>query len=276
MANTKTTLLTLLLVLSILASSGLAKSLEDHSITINIDKNGNALVLEKYLISLANSQEATEFDKTSQTSQTSIAEWQKFYNQIDSSVIGEKQDLLITGRRDSLGFGTVALEYEIKELAKKTGEEGRYSTFSINATQFDFYKPEIDLFILPSKTKIVFEISALSSSQLNEPEKHVETRPRSIFLGPLINLQENKVTLIGSGPTSTPEFLVSYKVEKSVGEVNPGKLLTSLAQFLAANPIYALLLILVLVTMVVYRRPLLTIIAESFAGEEEIHPPKKR
>jgi len=249
--------------------------LEDHSITINIDKNGNALVLEKYLISLANSQEATEFDKTSQTSQTSIAEWQKFYNQIDSSVIGEKQDLLITGRRDSLGFGTVALEYEIKELAKKTGEEGRYSTFSINATQFDFYKPEIDLFILPSKTKIVFEISALSSSQLNEPEKHVETRPRSIFLGPLINLQENKVTLIGSGPTSTPEFLVSYKVEKSVGEVNPGKLLTSLAQFLAANPIYALLLILVLVTMVVYRRPLLTIIAESFAGEEEIHPPKK-
>lgn len=245
----------------VLASVVQARSLESHSITINVDDNGNAKIIEVYTIFLdAATNDFTAFDQVSSEAKNNLTAWQTFMRDIDTSMVGFKDVVISSSKQRS--FAAVNLEYTSDNFARVAGVRGRFTEFEIPENRFKFYDLTNDILSIPSKTTLWITFS--------KDYQILETKPTP-SLGPYV--ENNAVYRIGwLGPLPTSDFLVRYQQEKTLSESFD---LTRIASFFTDNPIYGIALLIIIGLVVIYRRQIIGLISESFTGEEEIETPKK-
>lgn len=262
----------ILLVFLLLTAVMFAKSIEDCLITVNLDKSGNAHVIEEYTISFSNTGEVSEFNSLAGVNELSA--WKGFSDAIEPTFFGEKQDLHIVSKKDSLGFGKVLLEYMMYGFAKESNGSGRFTVRSMMPNQTVFYNSESGVLTVPPKTTIQFVVE-LPKAELIEVDKYVTASPTALFLGPYADQKAGKVTYIIRGPASAPDFIFSYTIEKGIGEFDIQKIADTVYSWAFTNPIYTLVILTIIVLAAVYRREITGLVTESFAGEEDIELPKK-
>jgi hypothetical protein len=158
------------------------------------------------------------------------------------------------------------ISYRIDDFANKTAKEGRDNIFEIEDKQFSFYQPEIGRFIIPWKTEL--QIKFASSIKKTDVLEVIPSPSQS-------SIVDNEYTLFWDGSRIDSTFLVKYRVEENVGELDLVSILDSTYSFFYENPVYMIAVVIILVLFVIYRKPIIGLISESFGGEEEIELPKR-
>lgn len=255
-------LLIMFLFMLFLVSTISARSLESHFITVDLDASGNAVVLESYTMGLEiASNDFTAFDNISAEAKDNIGIWQTFMKDIDISLVGEASELLITSSKQR-NFGQVNLEYKVNNFAKLLEERGRFTVWGITEDLFTFYDAESGIFTIPSKTTLWV--------RFDKDYEIVETKPTP-SLGPYI--EDEVVYRLGwTGPLPTTEFSVKYKAEKGISESFD---VMRIFGFFVENPVYGVAVLIIIVLLIIYRKQIIGVVSEGFAGAEEIEPPKK-
>jgi hypothetical protein len=259
--------LALIMCVLVVLSTGFAKELADHTVVVNIDTDGNAHVSEKYTLQL-NSSEYIEFEKIAKQTSTDLGIWQAFSPEIQMSVVGELVGLTASASTAGAGnFGNnVVLEYSIAGFSSKVDKVGRDSIFEISRTGFIFYLEDIDKFIIPWKTEL----------QLKFDQSVAKTDVIEVIPSPSQgSMVDGRYTLFWYGSRIDNNFNVKYKVEESIGEFDLASIMRSIYLFFYEDPVYAMAAIVILVLMMIYRKPIIGLILESFGGEEEIEMPKR-
>ncbi len=246
----------LAIILLIFAQLGSAKKLISHDISIEV-KESNAAVTERYLLGL-NVTEANEFDNISKTSASELKAWQEFYDKIKVS-LKSYDNLMISSTKIGGGqFGyEVKLEYLVENFSPIIEEQGRYETRKIIGKEFVFYDNDTGILVIPVETYL--NIKLLDTT----PENIVKLSPT-----PWIS---DGTSFKWIGGTYTSDFEIIYKTEKAVSESFG---LEQTIKQIITDPIYAGIIIIILVLAMIYRKQLVKIIVESFT-EEEIELPKK-
>lgn len=238
-----------------------ARSLESHFITVDLDVDGNANVQESYTIGLeAATNDFTAFNNISAEAKNNVSVWQIFMKDINISLLGSVSDLLITSSKQR-NFGQVNLEYRIEGFAKLLEEKGRFTVWGITGDSFTFYDVKNDIFSIPSKTTLWIRFS--------KDYEIIETKPLP-SLGPYI--ENNVVYRLGWIGPLISEFSVKYRAEKGISESFD---IMRLFDFFVENPIYGVAALIIIALVIIYRKQIIGIISEGFAGAEEIEPPKK-
>jgi len=262
----------ILVLFLVLISCANAISLEDRLITIKLDTNGKAHVIEEFTISFSTTTEVDNFKGLAGINELSA--WKNFFNIIEPSVLGEKTNLQIVSKVDSLGFGRILIDYYVSNCAKLENESGRFLTKNVRSNQTSFYDAENKIFTLPPKATLQFQVF-LPKIELYNVENYVTTFPSALFSGPYVDQKTGTATYIIRGPASASEFSFSYKIEKGLGEWDVQNIINTIYTWAFTNPIYTLVILTVIVLVVVYRYEIFNLLVESFSGEEEVELPKR-
>lgn len=239
-----------------------ARSLESHIITVDIDDNGNADVKENYVMFLEEvTGDFSLFEGVSRQAKNDISVWQTFLPIIEINAVGDVEDLLISPFKQR-GFGYVNLEYKIPGFSKVVSQQGRFTVMGIDEDEFKFYDEGSGLFTIPSKTTLWIKF--------NKNSEIIENKP-SPTLGPYV-ADEKKIVMGWTGPSPLSEFSTKYKVERGISESFN---ITRIFDFFVENPVYGIVVIILIVLIGIYRKQIARLVSEGFAGEEEIESPKK-
>lgn len=263
-----------LILLVFLLATGVAKNLESRVVTIQAGEN-TAQISEEFTISFLTDAEVKEFENLASAGRNELVAWKNYYSAIEPTITGNKTSLLIAAKKDALGFGHVTIEYYANGVITTAGEAGRMVNKQLNQKRLTFYNAETKTFAIPAKTQLQISING-GKAAAAEPEKYTTVVPKTLFLGPYVDVKTNTVTYLIRGPVSTQDFAVEYQIEKGISEFNLQKILDSVYTFAFTNPITTLLILTVAILAGIYRQQLAALITESFAGEEEIEQPKKR
>ena len=255
----------------LLLSTGLAISglSVDTMITIDLDKNGNAEITEDSKLTFQWDTAMEEFNRLKDLGTTDIIVWRNFSENIDVHVLGDRSDLSVFTKQ-VLGLDHVVLQYNILGFATYVGEIGRSILREVNMDQFSFYNKSSGSLLLPDKTSITVTVEDTRKNENQPLDEIVETTPAGFFMGPYI--QDTKIVVFADGPMNLNEFKVQYKVEKGISESWGFE---SLYLFFVKNPIYGITLLVLIALTVIYRRKVIGVLSESFAGEEDIEMPKR-
>lgn len=244
----------------LLLNTGLAKSLLNHDIIIDVSKQGTATVTERFVFGLEGD-EIKQFNDISITRTNNIEAWHNFDNEVNKYVLGNSSIPKISTTKISQGqFGyEIKLEYTVKNFAKKIKTEGRYEIYEIKADSFLLYNNSI--FSLPKNTDLII---SLDSSL--DPKDILEIMPT-----PWTTINKQSFKWISG--TYTNIFYIKYKIETGISE---GLTTKSLINFFIKKPVYGASLLIILLLAITYRKQISELISESFTGEEGITLPKRR
>jgi len=259
--------LPILLCLLLITSIGFSKELAGHTVIVTVDRAGGAQVTEKYTLQL-NYTEYETFERIAKLTSTDLSMWQSFFADIKTSVLGDIVNLTTSASTAGAGnFGNnIMLNYKIRDFAIKIGKTGRDSIYEINSSKFSFYDPSINKFVIPWKTELQIKFdSTIKKSAITD----VTPSPSQSAI------VDDQYTLFWYGSRIDNRFDIKYKVEESVAEFDLGAILDSTYWFFYENPIYVMVVVVVLVLLFIYRKPIVSLIGESFGGEEEIEMPKR-
>jgi hypothetical protein len=270
------TAVALIVFASLFSAVGLASSLDRQDVTVSLDKDGNAKVAEEYIVRLDTSEYA-DFDNASRTGLSDLWRWERFIERNTVVVLGERDSLAVIGKRDQLGFGHVTVTYSIPNFAKQLKEEGRIVTRGLTGEQFALYNAVGKLLIIPAKTTLQIQLDDIRKDPREDPGKYVEVSPPGIDINtgrPV--MISNRITCTWRGPFAAGNFSLEFQIEKGLAESwGFEKMLAYLGDAFMKNPIYTVAVLIVVVLVAIYRREILGLIAESFAGEERVERPKK-
>lgn len=250
--------LVLLFCFVLLISPVLGKELLTHDTVININEQGDAEITERFVLSL-NEFESSQFEQLSQLKTMDVSTWNNFYYEINTYAIGEISSMKISTTQISGGqFGNeVRFEYEVAGFATKVEEVGRHETYSIDKEKLRFYDDQALKFILPGTTDLTIS--------LPESSETIELIPE-----PWITIGENTFRWVAG--TFTSEFRVKYQIEKDISEsFDIGRIVN----YFVDNPLYGIVILIIIALTVIYRKQIFGLISESFAGEGEVEMPKK-
>lgn len=259
-------------LLLLLIACGSAFRILSHSMQITIAEDGAADVIEKYDLFLHPNEYAIFENLTARrVATTELWLWQRYWPQITIHAKGERQYLMIIPKRGERP--QITIEYRLKELAQKSGEEGRYEIREVRADRFAFYDSEKKMFKLPINTLLKIRIADPRESRRERIEKYIEVVPKSVFGEAVVANQHVEYTL--RGELTTPSLEIRIKREKRITERLGGQLSLQIYDLLTRNTTSVGVLIIIAVLVIIYRRPIARMIIESFAGVEEAEPPKK-
>ncbi len=254
----KAKILLTLIMLGIIIQAGFGKKLYSQDISIEVLEDGSAIVNEKYLIDL-NQTEAQEFNNISKQNPSNLTAWQNFYSIIKPSVINPK-DLMITATKIGGGqFGyEILLTYKVEKFAELKQEKGRYEYWVIKGDKTIFYDNNSKIFSLPIDSDLTIKIKGIKEEDLT-----------NIIPNPWF---KSGNIIRWTGGTSAKELKIEYVREKKISESFD---LTASIKELLTDPLNLTVIIIIIGLLAVYRRQVKKIILESLSGEEEIEPPKR-
>lgn len=238
-------------------------------ITINLDKEGNSQITEDYKLNFVWNETLEEFNRLKELGTTDLVIWNNFSESIGVHVLGDRSDISVF-TKEILGISHVVIEYSIPGFAVYIGDEGRSIVREINMEQFSFYNDVSNSLILPDKTSITVAVEDTRKNKNQPLSEMIDAIPPGFFMGPYI--QNDKIVLLANGPINLNEFKVQYKIEKSISE-SWG--LESMYIFFVKNPIYGIILLVLIVLTIAYRKKVIGVLSESFVGEENIEMPKR-
>jgi len=257
----------LFLAVLLLLPTGFGKELAGHTVMASIGLDGNAHVMEKYTLQL-NLTEYEDFERIARTTSTDISMWQLFFKDINTTVIGDITGLIASASTAGAGnFGNnVILNYDVNGFALFIQQVGRDNYFEIHQNEFSFYDSEINKFIIPWKTEL----------QLRFDPHIKKTDIVDVTPSPSQSaIVDDRYTLFWYGSKIDNTFNVRYRVEQNVGEFDAIAVLSSVYMFFYESPVNTLALVITLILVFIYRKPMIGLISDSFGGEEEIELPKR-
>jgi len=251
----------------LLLSIGLSKDLAGHTIIVTLDRGGNAHVTEKYTMQL-NLTEYLDFERIAKSTNTDLDMWRAFFSDITTTAKGNLTTVTTSASTAGAGnFGNdVLLTYDIPNFAKEISKIGRDVTYEVTDKEFTFYQQDIGKFILPWKTEL--QIKFIPIIQKNSVVEAMPSPTQTAMV-------DNEYTLFWRGSRIDSSFSVKYRVEENVGAFDAMTVANSIYLFFYETPVYSLAAVIVLVLFIIYRKPVIEIISESFGGEEEIELPKR-
>lgn len=253
--------LLVLFCLLLLIPSGLGlKELLKHEIIVNLDAIGGTKVTERFVLSLDKNAYIV-FEDLSKSPQAGVETWNTFLDEIDICVLGERSPVTISTSRIGQGqFGNeVKFEYTISDFATFLGGRGRYVRYSIDGNKFKFYDNVSGIFSIPAKTDLWIKLDPnLAGSKITNavPEPY----------------QKEDKTARWVGPSTTGTFLINYETEKGIGESFD---INRIINLLIETPVYTITILIIIALIIIYRKQIIGLVSESFAGEEEIEMPKR-
>jgi hypothetical protein len=199
---------------------------------------------------------------------TDLGMWQLFLKDISTTVLGSMKGLVTSASTAGAGnFGNnVVLNYDITGFASRIDKVGRDIIFGIGKTSFSFYQSDIDKLIIPWKTEL--DIKFDPRIQKTDIIQAIPSPSQSAIV-------DGRYTLFWYGSRIDNNFDVQYKVEENVGEFDVIAVLNSIYLFFYNSLVNTLALVITIVLVVIYRKPIIGLISESFGGEEEIELPKR-
>jgi len=251
----------------LLMASGFSIELAGHKVIVTVNNDGSADVIETYTLQLAY-EEYLEFERIATSTSTDLQSWQTFFSDIDNTILGNVTSLTTSASTAGAGnFGNgVILDYSVSNFASREDKIGRDIIYEIDGPSFSFYNLTINKFILPWKTELQIKFApAIKKTNI------LEVTPEPVQSA----MVDGQYTLFWYGMRIDNTFNVKYKMEENVGEFDIGTMLNSAYLFFSENPTYALAVLVILVLVIVYRKPIIELISESFGGEEEIEQPKR-
>ncbi len=134
--------------------------LENHTIEINVDIEGNANVIEKYYLSFQNEQQLADFRQTVSEMGVSIEGWNAYDKRIYPR-IGQEKDIVVSGisfneNPDSLDF--LEMNYFLKSpIMEKKNETTRVIEYKFKASALSSF---IDgaLWVIPAGISITVQL----------------------------------------------------------------------------------------------------------------------
>ncbi|MFH0986708.1 MAG: hypothetical protein V1911_01525 [Candidatus Micrarchaeota archaeon] len=261
MKNMKSRFILFAAMMAVLIGSGSAATLQNHDIYVQVGETGDAAVIENFVLTLTES-EAYSFDKLSERN-AQLEEWTGFSDSIKTNMLNASAESIeISTTKISGGqFGyQVQLKYTASGLAKPVSEAGRIRVYEISKESFSFYNAAQDYFAIPTSSRLTISLpDSISESDI------LETVPKPWTV-------TNKKTLIWTGGTYSGDFSIKFQKEMAISESFD---INRIMEYLMQNPVYSVVIILFLILAVIYRREITGLITESFAGEEEVLPPKR-
>ncbi len=257
----------ILLCFLVMVSIGFGKDLAGHTVVVTVDRDGDANVVETYTLQL-NYTDYQTFETIAKQTRTDLSRWQTFFADIQTTLIGSINNLTTSASTAGAGnFGNdVILNYELSGFSTQVDKVGRDVIFNVNESKFSFYQPDIDKFIIPWKTELQLKFdSSIKKTDIMD----VTPSPSQS------SIVDDQYTLVWYGSRIDNRFDVRYKVEQNVGELDLDSILSSTYDFFYGNPVYSAAVIVILVLLLIYRKPIIGLISESFGGEEEIEMPKR-
>jgi hypothetical protein len=251
----------------------MAASIDSHTIGIDIDANGNAHVTEAYSLNLSDD-EALKFDELrNRSSATSEAwMWSNINPEIDMHVLGERSSIVIIAQSEPAH--TVTIDYNIPNFARIITEEGRFVTRGIFIGQLAMYDAVSGLMHIPASTTLKISVAGLQVPRKELLKDYFEVRPD--IPGADTTLAGDKVQYTLKGELAIPELTIAFKEEKAIGESwGIERLVRSIGGFFMSNMSYNLVLVIIVILVVIYRKEIFGLVTESFGGEQEIEPPRK-
>ncbi len=251
----------------VIVSMGVSKEVAGHTVIVSLDRAGNAHITEKYTLQL-NSSEYDAFDRIAKRTSTDLSIWQLFMKDIRTSAIGDITNLVSSASTAGAGnFGNnVIVNYDIANFAVQTDKAGRDVFFEINESRFTFYDASINKFIIPWKTELQLKFD--TGVRKTDVIDIVPSPSQS-------SMVDDRYTLFWYGSRIDNAFNVDYKVQENVGELDLNNIAGSIYTFFYDNPVYTMAVVVIFVLVIVYRKPIIGLISESFGSEEEIELPKR-
>ncbi len=250
----------IILLISIMATGTLAKTLLNHDIIIDVSKKGAASVTERFVFGLEGD-EIKQFEDISATRTNDLNSWHEFDTRINKYVVGNSSAVKISTTKISQGqFGyEIKLEYTVSEFAKEVKTQGRYEIYEINSSSFLLYHNGI--FSLPKNTDLTISLDPSVT-----PKDILEITPT-----PWTTINKQSFKWISG--TYTNIFVIRYQIETSISE---GLTLSNILNFFIKKPEYGVSLLVIILLTITYRRQISELISESFTGEETIVLPKRK
>lgn len=254
---------------------GQSGELISHTLSLDLSENGNAVVVERYLMDLKDSTEQIKINDLTVLGKSDIMPWKEVLPEIGYSVNGERKGVRISTEITPSVGTTIVVQYEIDALAKVSAQEPRATVRSIVSEDFTFYDSGQSIFTIPKKSTL--NIKLQPSKRLEGVETIPSANSETVESAKVVKGMVTGGKLVYTWKTiSSPNFRFDYRIEKNIGQsFEPQKILEGAIYFFMNEPIYASIAALVLAIFVLYRRQISSIMTESFSEEEEIIPPKR-
>ena len=133
-----------LFLLLLLAASAFAYTDRSFSMTVQVDGDGNAHVIEKTVFTLDNSEETHTFEYYLLQGESTLIDWQRFSKNIRYHYAGALSNLrVIAAREFELGHtsASVSMEYDVSGLFLPEQVNNRVTRYSMDKKKLSFGVP---------------------------------------------------------------------------------------------------------------------------------------
>lgn len=266
----KIKLITAILILSLSLSIGTAAEFRRHEVRIEINEENVAEVKETFSFRISGTEivenreitEAELFEKLRTEGGDDFEKWDELSDDItiEPSVSGEIHDLKIS-TSDTYREDEVVLNYESRNLIKLEREEGRINHYTLDQSKLKFYDEDSEIVRIPDNTML----------RISLPEDWEEDQinpPRDIWQ----KWEGNEY----QWSTGTWNINMGYSIVEPITGWSPLGMWIAFRDTFIENPIYGLVLGILIVLSFIYRKEIKLLFSEGLAVEEEAEKPKEK
>ncbi len=263
-------LLITVVLLSIFASIGSAIELRSHSVEIRIDEDTTAEVKERFSFRLSGSEmvQTTNFTEEEYFNHI-VSEAGKNFDvltelhpdiEIAPSVSGERRDMVIS-TSETYRTHNLVISYETDELIEMIRQEGRINHYRFNTEALRFYEPETEMVRLGDNTNLLIDLpDTIEEDRLDPPRD-----PWMVHGGN--EYQWN---------TGSWDIDIEYSMVEPITSWSPGGIWETFKEMFINDPIYGVILLILIALSVIYRKEIKLLFSEGLVGEEDPKQPREQ
>lgn len=245
--------------LLLLCSFGLSARIITHEIKITVHEDSSAYVEEEYVLRLDENEKTTLEQMINK--ELSIDDLRKFG--VDKTIVlkTEGENIIPSLTQSSIAF--ITLQYRVPKITELIESRGRKETLAITEKAFSLYDGnKISLpYDPPTDLKILIPLKLLVSGEVTPP-------PYSITIVEINGEKYKEYEWNHKRPFQAEKFRVAFEKEVTLkSRLSIEVLLQDIQETFAKNPFYLIATLIVIVIIIWYRKGIVKLVGEAFAGE---------
>ena len=248
--------------------------IERANIDISISQYGSADVKEEFTLKV-NEETAELFERLIEQKDSTIDSWKVLVPDLEQHVKSIKEPS-ISAKKQRLSTDTVeyklGMEYKSPVFAELKTSEGRIEVWEVQNHMLEFYDISSKKFIVPEKNFISMGIEDTRKDPAELASDFFLITPKGIANGPYTQ-ESDKVLFFINGPVLAENFNMQFKVEKPISKTFG---MQNLIDFFMSNPIYLVVLVILIVLTIIFRKQIFALLQDTFIVEENIIMPRDR
>ncbi|MCD6414265.1 MAG: hypothetical protein J7L23_01400 [Candidatus Diapherotrites archaeon] len=247
------------IVFLLLCPAAFSAGITQHDIRILVHNDGSAYVEEEYVLKL----EQSERDALNATihSEFSLKDFENFGVKKSIKLKTTGDNVVPSMTKSDIAF--ITLQYTVPEIAEHIGDRGKKEILAITEEAFIFYDGKtISLpYDPPTDLKILLPMSLQASGEVTPP-------PYSVTIVETNGDKYREYEWNHKRPFQADKFRVTFERDVTLtSRLSIDVLVQELEDTFIANPVYLAAAIIIVVILIWYRKDIVRLLSEAFAGE---------